>query len=1055
MIVIGDFNGDGIPDLAVGGSTGIYILIGNGDGSFQAPMTYAGGTSAVSLVVADFNGDAIADLGVATVTGLFAALGRGNGTFAPSVYSGLSAIGSLQVADFNQDGKPDLLFTNTSSGVASIALGNGNGTFQLLTNFAPAPGANAFVVGDFNNDGKSDVAITYWTGVEVFLNQGNGSFAPPIQSSLIAPSGETMIAGDFNGDGKLDIAIRGYGFSNYFNIAFGNGDGTFSGGVTFNTDGYGGNIAAGDFNLDGKPDFAVANPFSSTFNLPVVDIFLGGQFSGLSINSSHTGAFSAGQQGATYQIAVSNPAYASSNWLVSVTDTLPAGFTATAISGTGWNCNLTALTCTRSDALTSGNSFPVITVTVNVSSSLSASTVNNHVSVTGNSITNTATDTTVIVGMTTTTLVVSPGAAALGQAVTLRATVTGGGTGSVTFLDAVTLLGSVPVVSGCRRCFTTYLLPAGARSLSAFYVGDSTHGTSASATRSLLVSAAAANGFAPALTASTGGGPIAMALGDFNGDGKADLVTANLANTVSVLLGNGDGTFRPHADLNVGSKPLGVTVGDFNGDGKQDLAVVNQLGNSLSILLGNGDGTFQPAASYFTGNAYGAGGRRFQWGRDRGCGGCQRDRSNFECAFGHRKRYVSAADGRGERRLGAGSYGGRFQQRGQGGYFDGGDPPYVLLGNGDGTFNRASIGNMYVYATAGFLRNSNEDVLTTGLNSVVVYLGSGTGSYSTSTSYPLTFTPSAVAIADVNGDGFADVIAAGYGSLAVMLGSGDGALQAAETSSITAAEALVVANFNGDSRTDVAIASGTNYVSVVIGILEPALSVASTHIGNFNFNATDYYQIVVTNLGPGSTFGTVTVVDTVPAGLTATSIGGVGWNCILGTVSCTRNDSLGVGASYSNITLGVSVASNATSPVVNMGRRHRSDVLRRLSGNDGYTCVSRQLHRNELHHVDVAPEPDLLLADRGQGRGRHESVRGVVLYHDLIGNHFAGGSQPRGWRRGDADVHVHLYRPCGLFGSFRPGRVDQHVLRRTNSLLFRARSHQRNHRLYLPGGRCR
>jgi streptogramin lyase len=86
----------------------------------------------------------------------------------------------------------------------------------------------------------------------------------------------------------------------------------------------------------------------------------------------------------------------------------------------------------------------------------------------------------------------------------------------------------------------------------------------------------------------------------FNGDGKLDLVVANDgSNNVSILLGNGDGTFRAAVNYGVGSgsAPTSVAVGDFNGDGKLDLAVANELSNNVSILLGNGNGTFQAAVN--------------------------------------------------------------------------------------------------------------------------------------------------------------------------------------------------------------------------------------------------------------------------------------------------------------------------------------------------------------------------------------------------------------------------------------------------------------------------
>src|SRR5580658_474305 len=103
-------------------------------------------------------------------------------------------------------------------------------------------------------------------------------------------------------------------------------------------------------------------------------------------------------------------------------------------------------------------------------------------------------------------------------------------------------------------------------------------------------------------TFGAGTDPDAVAVGDFNGDGKLDLVVANEgSNNVGILLGNGDGTFQAAVNYGVGSAPTSVAVGDFNGDGKLDLAVVNELSNNVSILLGNGDGMFQAAVNYGAG----------------------------------------------------------------------------------------------------------------------------------------------------------------------------------------------------------------------------------------------------------------------------------------------------------------------------------------------------------------------------------------------------------------------------------------------------------------------
>ena len=93
-----------------------------------------------------------------------------------------------------------------------------------------------------------------------------------------------------------------------------------------------------------------------------------------------------------------------------------------------------------------------------------------------------------------------------------------------------------------------------------------------------------------------------MAVGDVNGDGKPDIVVANDdSNTVSVLLGNGNGTFQAQQTFATGTDPSSVAVGDVNGDGKPDLVVANDGSNTVSVLLGNGNGTFQAQQTFATG----------------------------------------------------------------------------------------------------------------------------------------------------------------------------------------------------------------------------------------------------------------------------------------------------------------------------------------------------------------------------------------------------------------------------------------------------------------------
>jgi FG-GAP-like repeat/FG-GAP repeat len=263
-LVVGDFNGDGKQDLAVvntgsgNNDSSVSILLGDGAGSFSAATNYPlGGRKAA---VGDFNGDGIQDLAVTTSSDSVAILlGNGAGGFgAPTNFPTYSPDG-IAVGDFNGDGKQDLAVTTSGGGVA-ILLGNGAGGFGAPTNFA-ADSPNGVAVGDFNGDGKQDLAVTDFFNrkVSILLGDGNGHFSTPSSYSTPNTPG-VVVVGDFNGDGNQDLAV----VNGLISIFLGNGAGSFSAAINFSVGNpYPGpnplDVAVGDFNGDGKQDLVTAN----------------------------------------------------------------------------------------------------------------------------------------------------------------------------------------------------------------------------------------------------------------------------------------------------------------------------------------------------------------------------------------------------------------------------------------------------------------------------------------------------------------------------------------------------------------------------------------------------------------------------------------------------------------------------------------------------------------------------------------------------------------------------------------------------------------------------
>jgi hypothetical protein len=334
----GDFNRDGIPDLIMGNNSGsggsaISVYLGNGDGTFRAPLDSGAGTAAWDIAVGDFNGDGLLDVAIGGYVNssqgvLQIMLGNGDGTFRTGQTINVSNIPrAITTGDFDNDGKTDIAFALDQ---VYLYKGAGDGTFTASgsVKVGNQPLLQQVRVGDFNGDGKTDVAVSDEFGVYVMwgtgpftfvtkqvasyvltgnitpvdVNQDHftdllttyyactqfGSPACPTWQVLLGVNGQQMLkqgftlkgpdpnqsfgtltAADINGDGFNDVVALASG--NYVSVWLGNPDGTFqstplnfSTGTATSSDA----LVASDFNRDGKIDFAVANP--GNFGLAVL-----------------------------------------------------------------------------------------------------------------------------------------------------------------------------------------------------------------------------------------------------------------------------------------------------------------------------------------------------------------------------------------------------------------------------------------------------------------------------------------------------------------------------------------------------------------------------------------------------------------------------------------------------------------------------------------------------------------------------------------------------------------------------------------------------------------
>jgi len=799
-VAVGDFNGDGNLDLAVANqcsqnncdSGTVSVLLGNGDGTYQAAQSFSsGGYEAYSVAVGDVNKDGKADLIVAngchsanqcTRGNIGVLLGNGDGTFqsAQTYSSGGVVASSVAIADVNRDGNPDLLVANQclnsscTSGGVSVLLGKGNGTFRTAQSYATGGlTAVSVAVGHFNGAKKIDLVVANECqssgscngSVGILLGNGNGTFQPVQTYASGGASAVSVATGDFNGDGKNDLVVANQCLSigscgnGNVGVLLGNGDGTFQPAQTYAS---GGNntsaVAVSDLTGNGQLDLVLSNQcqMSGTCNVGSVSVLLG----------NGDGTFQPAQ-----------------NY---ISDGVFADF-----AGVGdWN----------------GDKKPDLAVINQCQTSVNCSGI-----------------VTIFLGNGDGTFQAPPSYASGGYDADSVALGDLNGDG---ILDLV-------VANLCQS-------------------DNCSQGTNG------IVSVLLGNGDgtfqAPQEYATGGFGSSSVAIGDFNGDGNADVVVANQCSasdcksggSVSTLLGNGNGTLQAAQNYSSGGyTALSVAIADFNNDGTLDLAVTNQCqdttcqNGSVSVLMGNGDGTFQSAQSFASG--------------------------------GYETNFVAIGDFNGD-----GNPDLALTSQCQDSTCQNGGVS-VLLGNGNGTFQTAQT-----YSSAGFEADSvavtdvngdgRADLVVSSLcqgasncdnGFVQTLIGRGNGTFYPAHGYSSGEQNSySLVTSDFNGDGNADIVVANEDSTSLLLGNGDGTFQT-PIPYFPGGAFIATGDFNGDRKPDVVIAGGSfSSVTVLLNVATGYRFATTTTLSSSpNPSAVDQpvlFTATITNQIGGSPTGTVT-----------------------------------------------------------------------------------------------------------------------------------------------------------------------------------------------------
>jgi len=879
-IVSADFNGDGIPDLAVPlyGSNEIAILLGKGNGTFATPiMAYVPGSivDIAQVVVGDFNGDGIPDLAVIdsdnSVVDIL--LGNGDGTFtAETANPPISGTPShLATGDFNGDGNTDLAVAE-NAGTVAILLGNGDGTFAASGSVNSGTSAPPIAVADFNGDGKLDIAVPAGTGtnelVTVLTGNGDGTFHSPFSGSPTSTSVTWIQVADFNQDGTPDVVLADSGGSAM--VFLNNGSGSVSKSfpvVSGLNVPYYLEVGVGDLNGDGYPDIVAGGYYSSAQGLYLTE-------------PTETASASASVQvnGVGRHLAeASFPA--EGNYESSVSSSIPLWAllpaTSTTLSLTSGGSPVTSVTPGTVVLLTAQVSVGATPVTAGQVNFCDASAPHcTDIHILASSALNSS---------GTATFEFVPGAGT--HSYQAQFVEDGFGLASASNIASLTV-GPPPSPVYSDTAAISFNGSQGDYSLTATVMGyggpasptgnvsfvDTSFGNDVLATAA-LGAVAAGNGWLISQTPPTGSNPVSEVTEDFNGDGIPDLavIWSNSIYggpfSVTILFGKGDGTFTTGPTVQPAGVQLYPTMigGDFNGDGKGDLAVLSYNGSSISyitVLLGKGDGTF---ATPITGQVY------------------SQPQTGGDVIIGN----LAAADFNGDGKLDLAVVGDYVSSGGVTILLGNGDGSFTAAGpNLDLTADFALI------ATGDFNGDGIPDFVTPNYfefgGSPTIFLGKGDGTFTFSkVTFTLDYFPTSVLVADFNGDGVLDLAFSDLNGVEIALGNGDGTFTETAASPIPVPSelySLKVGDFNHDGKVDIAgIDNYNDRIVLLIGAGDGTFTVTATtpavsqiFLGPFAIVAADFNSDGVPDLAMlTKNVNTASTLLTVPTETATVTVNGI------------------------------------------------------------------------------------------------------------------------------------------------------------------------------------